>query len=124
MASAEDASSEFRHTITDSGSISIITVGEGMEIDEVTIADFDRVIREQLGRDAISGLVIDLYGMRYMDSIGLRALYVGNDLANELGKTFTLVADRRERLMQLLSMTGLDRTLSVQKRRPDQGGSE
>ena len=79
------------------------------ELDIASAPRLEEVAREAIA-PAISTLVVDLGGITFIDSSGLRALIALNDLGAEEGVTLELIAPP-ERARSVFHITGADRNL-------------
>jgi anti-sigma B factor antagonist len=92
------------------GAVEVVATGE---LDLATAADFVGAVREQLRLGAV---VIDLCGVTFMDSSGVRALEALLRAADEAGAPLAVRPELAENVRQVLTMTGLIHLLPVQER--------
>lgn len=79
------------------------------EVDISTVGVLDDAVGAQLDGGA-SSLVVDFLGVTFLDSTGLSALVRAHRRCEERGGRLAVVMDD-ERLLGLLTVTGLDRLL-------------
>lgn len=82
------------------------------EIDMLTAPRLQAAITESLDRPA-APILVNLEGVTFMDSTGLRALVESRERAESAGVRLTLVGPSRQ-VRRLLSLTGLERFFDVQ----------
>jgi anti-sigma B factor antagonist len=71
------------------------------EIDQSTAAKVTHALGEEMGTDAAE-LVLDLTGIRFMDSTGLHAVIMAATSAESVGMRFTVAPSRPvERLLEM-----------------------
>ena len=94
--------SEFEIRVADDGGVSVVTVSG--ELDLATVAEFEETIRDQLAARPVR---LDLAGLTFMDSSGVRALDgVLRDLAPK-GWRLSIVPDLQDSVRQILAVTGM-----------------
>lgn len=82
----------------------VITVSG--EVDLATAADLERALSEALtGTDATT-IEVDLSGVEFMDSAGLRVLVAARKQAEDAGRTLRLRSPH-ERVRRIIEITGL-----------------
>lgn len=94
-------------TRSDHGGATVLTASG--EIDLASAPDLERHIEES---DGAGHLVIDLLGITFVDSTGLRVLIMADRRAKERGGRLTLVAAPGP-VTRLLDLTGVDQHLRV-----------
>lgn len=101
---AMDESPSFSvETDVDMGSVIVRAAGE---IDVATAPQVEVKLLDLI--DAGSAVVLDLHGVTFIDSSGLRALVTARQRAEEKSVSFSL-AGRSQAVERLLQVTGLDR---------------
>jgi anti-anti-sigma factor len=83
--------------------------------------------REELGRlvdQATAQLVLDLRGLTFLDSIGLRMLISLNAIAEADGFDFVVLCDGKGPVRNLLEETGVDGLLQIVDRPPQADSRE
>jgi anti-sigma B factor antagonist len=83
--------------------------------------------KEELGRygdDDLRRLVLDLRGLTFMDSTGLRMLMTVNELARDEQFALEIVCEREGPVAWLLRETGLDRVLPVEDAGQDESAAD
>ena len=82
--------------------------------------DFDRVCErpfgEELGHaldEQATALVLDLHGLKFIDSPGLRMLFALDETARDDGLDFTVLCDGSGGVRHVLRETGLDGVLHL-----------
>ena len=86
----------------EAGSVTVTAVGE---IDVATAPEVERQLLEHI--EAGAAVTLDLHGVSFIDSSGLRALVTARQRAEETSVPFTL-AGRSPAVERLLQVTGLD----------------
>lgn len=86
------------------------------ELDLATAPALTKHLDAQIGGEQHSALTLDLSGVTFMDSSGLRLLIELHQRAQQDGWRLTLIAPQHEGAMLVLRMTGADRALPFQWR--------
>lgn len=89
-----------------------VVVAPRGQLDVATAPDFRELLVEAAFGEAAHGLVIDLDGLEFLDSIGLGVLVEALKRARTHQTSFAIKCTR-ERLLQLLDLTGLREVLPV-----------
>ena len=76
------------------------------EIDVHSSTELEREVRDVLGEDPFRHLVLDVAGVGFIDSSGLRTLIALEREAHDKGRSFALRAASRP-VVRLLEVTGL-----------------
>lgn len=104
------------------GRRSILEIGEGSgpeatlvlsgELDPATAPELDTRIRDLVADDSVTGVVLDLAGVSFLDSSGVRVLVAGAEALRARSATFTL---RRpsDNIRRVLEVTGLTQLIVV-----------
>jgi anti-sigma B factor antagonist len=87
----------------------VITVSG--EVDLATAADLEGVIAEALSGSA-SVIEVDLAGVEFMDSAGLRVLVAARKQADDAGRTLRLRSPH-ERVRRIIEITGLSAVFGI-----------
>jgi anti-sigma B factor antagonist len=103
------AEGEF-HIVTRHGPDRLILELDG-ELDMVSCAQLDETL-SSMDLDECGALVLDLRGVRFLDSTGLKAIFKARSLAHERGQKFA-VTQGSTQVQRLLSLTRLDRHLDT-----------
>lgn len=89
------------------GSVTVRATGE------IDVATAPQVETELLGLiDSGSAVVLDLHGVTFIDSSGLRALVTARQRADDQGVSFALIG-RSQAVERLLQVTGLDSVFEI-----------
>lgn len=80
------------------------------ELNSVTAADFESVIKNDLGN--VESLIIDLAKLSYLSSAGLRVLLVAQKIMNKNGKM--VIRHVNEDVMEIFSLTGFSAVLDIE----------
>jgi anti-sigma B factor antagonist len=81
------------------------------ELDMASCGLLDEAL-SSMGLDEWGALVLDLRGVRFLDSTGLKAIFRARSLAHERGQKFA-VTQGSAQVQRLLSLTRLDRHLDT-----------
>jgi anti-sigma B factor antagonist len=108
-----DTSRSFSLSVSRTADQAVLSVSG--EIDIATVGEFASAAREQL---AGGPLLIDLHGVSFMDSSGLRALIGLLRECEQEGWTFVIGGDLHRNVKQLLEMTGMLAALPIQELDP------
>lgn len=81
------------------------------EIDLTNADDVLLSVHWHLDRPRLNHVVVDLSGLAFLDSAGLRVLMLGRRHADELGKTFR-VQGQRGHIANVIEVTGLTEYLT------------
>jgi anti-sigma B factor antagonist len=83
------------------------------ELDLASVPLLEAAIeKEMISADAPATLVLDLRGLEFIDSTGLRAILLQDKRSGELGQTFALVRGS-EQVQRLMQMTRVDEHLRI-----------
>ena len=91
-------------------SSSTITVQVDGEIDTATSPELERLVRQACNDDDRAIVELDLSGVGFIDSSGLRALVVTQQAITEAGGSLRVVRPSSQ-VVRLLELTGLGETL-------------
>ena len=80
------------------------------ELNSVTAADFESVIKNDLGN--VESLIIDLAKLSYLSSAGLRVLLVAQKIMTKNGKM--VIRHVNEDVMEIFSLTGFSAVLDIE----------
>ena len=80
------------------------------ELNSVTAADFESVIKNDLGN--VESLIIDLAKLSYLSSAGLRVLLVAQKIMTKNGKM--VIRHVNEDVMDIFSLTGFSAVLDIE----------
>jgi len=106
---ASDDSPSFSIEVSEeAGSATVTAIGE---IDVATAPQVERQLLEHI--DAGKAVTLDLHGVSFIDSSGLRALVTARQRAEDTAVAFTL-AGRSPAVERLLQVTGLDGVFDTQ----------
>lgn len=86
-----------------------MTIKADGRLDAVTSPDMEKILKE-IPSD-LSELVIDLSGLEYISSAGLRQLLVAQKLMNKQGKLY--VEGAAGQVMELFAESGFDKILTL-----------
>jgi anti-anti-sigma factor len=104
-----DASELLEIDVSESGGVRLVRlIGE---LDMAGVNDFDR----QLGADGapeVTTFVLDLRGLTFIDSSGLRALIMADQRVREGGGRFVVVRGS-DRVNQVMEMTGVAQRIEL-----------
>ena len=83
---------------------------------EIDLSNVDH-LRDQLGAaiETAPNVVLELAGIQYLDSQGLRFIKHLSDKAHDCGGTLTVVAPRDSFARQVLEMSNLDEYVAIQE---------
>lgn len=97
-------------TIEIKKSVNDITIEVGGRLDTITAPALDKAIGENLGNSV--NLVLDLKGLEYISSAGLRVLLSAQKKVNQIGsmKVTNVCAD----VMEIFEMTGFADILDIE----------
>jgi anti-anti-sigma factor len=104
---------DFEIRLADEGGVSVVTVSG--ELDLATVARFEETIRDQLAAQPVR---LDLAGLTFMDSSGVRAL---DGLLRELAPKawrLSIVPDLQDSVRQILEITGMIDVLPFEHTEP------
>ncbi len=87
-----------------------LTVCVSGRLDTVTAPDLDKVLGDELG--GVSDLVIDLQGLEYISSAGLRVLLTAQKTMNRSGSM--TVKNAGESVMEVFEITGFSDILNIE----------
>jgi anti-sigma B factor antagonist len=82
------------------------------ELDLASVPLLEDAIQSAMLDDAVAPLVLDLRGLEFIDSTGLRAILAQDKLSAERGQTFALVRGS-EQVQRLMHMTRVDEHLRI-----------
>jgi anti-anti-sigma factor len=82
------------------------------EIDLSNASDLERAIVDAVANDA-SGMLLDVSGLTYIDSAGVRMLLAVADRFRWRGQRLGLVAPGDSRVLRVLAIAGAERALTV-----------
>ena len=82
----------------------VITVSG--EVDLATAADLERALSEAMTGTEATTIEVDLAGVEFMDSAGLRVLVAARKQAEDAGRTLRLRSPH-ERVRRIIEITGL-----------------
>jgi anti-anti-sigma factor len=82
------------------------------ELDRLMVDDVDRIVRE-LAASTTSSLVLDLRGLEFIDSAGLRSLSRANTLLAASGRTLVVRAPTPA-VRRLIELVGLIDILTIE----------
>jgi anti-sigma B factor antagonist len=83
------------------------------ELDLASVPLLEEAIEKvMISADAPATLVLDLRGLEFIDSTGLRAILLQDKRSGELGQTFALVRGS-EQVQRLMQMTRVDEHLRI-----------
>lgn len=85
---------------------------------ELDIASVDEFSRAVAGSLAIGPVLLDLRGVTFMDSTGVRALNTALRAASEHGQELRVAAGLQPAVDQILELTGMLGLLSLEEERP------
>jgi anti-sigma B factor antagonist len=105
--------------MTDAGNllIGVSSVGERVvlrldgELDLASVPTLEDAVENATLEDT-AALVLDLRGLEFIDSTGLRAILLQDKRSTERGQTFTLVRGP-EQVQRLMNMTHVDEHLKI-----------
>lgn len=80
------------------------------ELNSVTAADFESVIKNDLGN--VESLIIDLAKLSYLSSAGLRVLLVAQKIMNKNGKM--IIRKVNKDVMEIFELTGFSAVLDIE----------
>ena len=83
------------------------------ELDLYSAEQVQRALAEAID-DAAESVVVDLMGVSFMDSAGLSVLVSASNALRSSGGKLVVAADDR-RILRVLEITGLDRTIHVER---------
>lgn len=83
------------------------------ELDLYSAEQVQRALAEAID-DAAESVVVDLMGVSFMDSAGLSVLVSASNALRLSGGKLVVAADDR-RILRVLEITGLDRTIHVER---------
>ena len=83
------------------------------ELDLYSAEQVQRALAEAID-DAAESVVVDLMGVSFMDSAGLSVLVSASNALRLSGWKLVVAADDR-RILRVLEITGLDRTIHVER---------
>jgi anti-sigma B factor antagonist len=86
------------------GAVTVVVV-KG-DINSATSPEFGRYIKEAIGKSEKSQVVLDMAGVIYMSSAGLREIVAGLKLTQKVGGDMR-IASLQERLRMLFDIAGL-----------------
>jgi anti-sigma B factor antagonist len=81
------------------------------ELDLASVPSLERAVQDATFERAAE-IVLDLRGLEFIDSTGLRAILLQDKRSTERGQTFALVRGS-EQVQRLMRMTGLDEHLKI-----------
>lgn len=81
------------------------------EADTTTVSELDQFLTAQL-TGGTTGLTIDIAGLRFADSVTIRALVQAARVLKDRGGTMTLLRPQPA-VAKILTLTGVDRLLTV-----------
>jgi anti-sigma B factor antagonist len=81
------------------------------ELDLASVPQLEDAVESAL-LDGATEIVLDLRGLEFVDSTGLRAILAQDQRSTELGQTFALVRGP-EQVQRLMHMTGVDEHLKI-----------
>jgi len=82
------------------------------ELDLASVPLLERALQDATSDDAELTIVLDLRGLEFIDSTGLRAILLQDKRSTERGQTFALVRGP-EQVQRLMRMTGVDEHLKI-----------
>jgi len=82
------------------------------ELDLASVPQFEDAVENVSTDDAPSTIVLDLRGLEFIDSTGLRAILSQDKRSAEQGQTFALVRGS-EQVQRLMQMTRVDEHLRI-----------
>ena len=80
------------------------------ELNSVTAADFESVIKNDLGN--VESLIIDLAKLSYLSSAGLRVLLVAQKIMTKNGKM--VIRHVNNDVMEIFALTGFSSVLDIE----------
>ena len=89
------------------GDVILMTVAGRVDLE--TAASFEESLQAAISK-AAAGVVVDLSGVEYISSIGLRALMIGANESETGGKGFAVVA-LQPMVREVLQIAGLDKVI-------------
>ena len=106
-------------TMTDGGNLLIDASSEGKrlvlrldgELDLASVPALERAVQDAT-LDHATEIVLDLRGLEFIDSTGLRAILLQDKRSTERGQAFALVRGP-EQVQRLMRMTGVDEHLRI-----------
>jgi anti-sigma B factor antagonist len=81
------------------------------ELDLASVPTLERAVQDAT-LDRAAEIVLDLRGLEFIDSTGLRAILLQDKRSTEHGQTFALVRGP-EQVQRLMRMTGVDEHLKI-----------
>ena len=88
-----------------------VTVKAGGRIDGVNARDFENQLRETI-EDGDKGVVVDLEGLSYISSAGLRAILLIAKTLSQRGAKFALCA-LSEPIREVFEISGFDKIVAI-----------
>jgi anti-sigma B factor antagonist len=82
------------------------------ELDLASVPQFEDAVENVSTDDAPATIVLDLRGLEFIDSTGLRAILTQEERSAERGQTFALVRGT-EQVQRLMQMTRVDEHLRI-----------
>lgn len=89
-----------------------IVVSVSGEVDLATAPELERALGEALARPEVTGVEVDLAGVEFMDSAGLRVLVAARKQAEDSGRTLRLRAPH-DRVRRIIEITGLSEVFGL-----------
>jgi anti-anti-sigma factor len=81
------------------------------ELDLASVPTLERAVEDSM-LDSVAEIVLDLRGLEFIDSTGLRAILLQDKRSTERGQTFALVRGP-EQVQRLMNMTRVDEHLKI-----------
>ena len=82
------------------------------ELDLASVPTLEHAVDERDARRHAAEIVLDLRGLEFIDSTGLRAILLQDKRSTERGQTFALVRGS-EQVQRLMNMTRVDEHLKI-----------
>lgn len=97
-------------TITKIQTASDLTLALEGRLDTTTAPDLERTVKESL--DGVTALTLDLGGLAYLSSAGLRVLLSAQKQMNKQGKM--IVRNVNETILEVFEVTGFSDILTIE----------
>ncbi len=89
----------------------IVQLNVSGKIDALAATEFQNAILK--GFQKSSNVILDMQGVQYISSAGLRGLMIGQKTASSKGGKFTMI-NVTDPVKDILRVTGLDKALAIQ----------